>query len=269
MTRNPYLCDGPTVVSFSGGRTSGLMLRRVLDAHGGVLPPDVHVVFANTGKERPETLRFVAECATRWDVPIHWIERDRSRPKGQRWREVTAATACTDGALFAALIEEHCFLPNVIMRFCTTELKVFPMRDYMRAQTSERWTNVIGLRRDEPKRVMGIRSRSNSWDTDCPLYDAGVTVEDVAAFWRAQPFDLGLQPWEGNCDGCFLKAFSILERIERDRPGTLDWWVEQERRRNAKFARERTYLHVLARATAPAFPGILDDQPALPCACTD
>jgi len=269
VTRDPFLCDGPTVVSFSGGRTSGLMLRRVLDAHGGVLPPDVHVVFTNTGKERPETLRFVAECATRWDVPIHWIERDRSRPKGQRWREVTAATACTDGALFAALIEEHCFLPNVIMRFCTTELKVFPMRDYMRAQTSERWTNVIGLRRDEPKRVMGIRSRSNSWDTDCPLYDAGVTVEDVAAFWRAQPFDLGLQPWEGNCDGCFLKAFSILERIERDRPGTLDWWVEQERRRNAKFARERTYLHVLARATAPAFPGILDDQPALPCACTD
>ena len=269
MTRDPFLCDGPTVISFSGGRTSGLMLRRVLDAHGGVLPPDVHVVFTNTGKERPETLRFVAECATRWDVPIHWIERDRSRPKGQRWREVTAATACTDGALFAALIEEHCFLPNVIMRFCTTELKVFPMRDYMRAQTSERWTNVIGLRRDEPKRVMGIRSRSNSWDTDCPLYDAGVTVEDVAAFWRAQPFDLGLQPWEGNCDGCFLKAFSILERIERDRPGTLDWWVEQERRRNAKFARERTYLHVLARATAPAFPGILDDHPALPCACTD
>ena len=267
--RDPFLCDGPTVISFSGGRTSGLMLRRVLDAHGGVLPPDVHVVFTNTGKERPETLVFVAECATRWDVPIHWIERDRSRPKGQRWREVTAATACTDGALFAALIEEHCFLPNVIMRFCTTELKVFPMHDYMRAQTSERWTNVIGLRRDEPKRVMGIRSRSNSWDTDCPLYDAGVTVEDVAAFWRAQPFDLGLQPWEGNCDGCFLKAFSILERIERDRPGTLDWWVEQERRRNAKFARERTYLHVLARAKAPAFPGILDDQPALPCACTD
>jgi len=267
--RDPYLCDGPTVLSFSGGRTSGLMLRRVLDAHGGVLPPDVHVVFANTGKERPETLLFVAECATRWDVPIHWIERDRSRPKGQRWREVTAATACTDGSLFEEIIKEHCFLPNVVMRFCTTELKVFPMRDYMRAQTSERWTNVIGLRRDEPKRVMAIRARSNAWNTDCPLYDAGVTVADVAAFWRAQPFDLGLQPWEGNCDGCFLKAFSILERIERDRPGTLDWWSEQERRRNAKFARERTYLHVLARATAPSLPGILDDQPALPCACTD
>jgi PP-loop superfamily ATP-utilizing enzyme len=269
MTRDPFLCDGPTVVSFSGGRTSGLMLRRVLDAHGDTLPPDVHVVFANTGKERRETLFFVAECARQWGVAIHWIERDRSRPAGQRWREVTEATACTDGALFAELIEERSFLPNHSMRFCTTELKVHPMRDYMRAQTSERWTNVIGLRRDEPKRVMGIRARSNAWDTDCPLYDAGVTVGDVAAFWRAQPFDLGLQSWEGNCDACMLKATPFLARIERDRPGTLDWWIEQERLRGGSFVMERTYLQVLARAHAPVLPGIFDDQPALPCACTD
>lgn len=269
MTRDPFLCDGPTVVSFSGGRTSGLMLRRVLDAHGGELPPDVHVVFTNTGKERPETLAFVAECSRQWAVSIHWIERDRSRPAGHRWREVTAATACTNGALFADLIEERSFLPNHSMRFCTTELKVYPMRDYMRAQTSERWTNVIGLRRDEPKRVMGIRARANAWDTDCPLYDAGVTVADVAAFWRAQTFDLGLQSWEGNCDACMLKASSFLARIERDRPGTLDWWIEQERLRGGSFVQERTYLQVRARATAPVLPGIFDDQPALPCACTD
>ena len=73
MTRDPFLSDGPTVISFSGGRTSGLMLRRVLDAHGGALPPDVHVVFTNTGKERPETLAFVAECARQWGVAIHCI----------------------------------------------------------------------------------------------------------------------------------------------------------------------------------------------------
>jgi hypothetical protein len=266
---DPFLCDGPTVISFSGGRTSGLMLRRILDAHGGTLPPDVHVIFTNTGKERPETLAFVAECARRWAVAIHWIERDRSRPVGQRWREVTEATACTDGALFAALIEEQMFLPNQNMRFCTTKLKVHPMRDFMATQTSERWTNMIGLRRDEPKRVLGIRARANAWDTDCPLYDAGVTVGDVAAFWRAQPFDLGLRPWEGNCDGCMLKGTPILARIERDRPGTLAWWIEQERLRGGTFMRRRTYLQVLARAHAPVLPGIFDDQPELPCACTD
>lgn len=32
MTRDPFLIEGPAVISFSGGRTSGYMLRRILDA---------------------------------------------------------------------------------------------------------------------------------------------------------------------------------------------------------------------------------------------
>lgn len=39
---DPFLIEGPAAISFSGGRTSALMLRRILDAHGGTLPPDVH-----------------------------------------------------------------------------------------------------------------------------------------------------------------------------------------------------------------------------------
>jgi 3'-phosphoadenosine 5'-phosphosulfate sulfotransferase (PAPS reductase)/FAD synthetase len=65
---NPYKIEGPAVISFSGGRTSAYMLRKVLDAHEGELPPDVFVVFADTGKERPETLDFVRECSKRWGV---------------------------------------------------------------------------------------------------------------------------------------------------------------------------------------------------------
>lgn len=67
---NPYLIEGPALISFSGGRTSAYMLFKILEAHGGVLPPDVHVVFANTGREREETLRFVHQCASRWNVRI-------------------------------------------------------------------------------------------------------------------------------------------------------------------------------------------------------
>lgn len=61
---NPYFITGPALISFSGGRTSGYMLRHILDAHDGTLPDDVVVTFANTGKEREETLRFVHDCAT-------------------------------------------------------------------------------------------------------------------------------------------------------------------------------------------------------------
>lgn len=51
---NPYLIEGPTLYSFSGGRTSAYLLKHCLDAHGGKLPDDHVVCFANTGKEVPE-----------------------------------------------------------------------------------------------------------------------------------------------------------------------------------------------------------------------
>ena len=61
MESNPYKINGPALISFSGGRTSGFMLWNIIQAHGGTLPKDVYVTFANTGKEAPETLDFVHE----------------------------------------------------------------------------------------------------------------------------------------------------------------------------------------------------------------
>ena len=55
----------PAVVSLSGGRTAGYLLRHILDAHGGQ-PPGLKVGFQNTGLEAEETLAFVQECSERW-----------------------------------------------------------------------------------------------------------------------------------------------------------------------------------------------------------
>jgi hypothetical protein len=35
---NPYLINGPALVSFSGGKTSAFMMHEILRAHGGTLP---------------------------------------------------------------------------------------------------------------------------------------------------------------------------------------------------------------------------------------
>lgn len=58
---DPFRLDGPAIINVSGGRTSALMLRRILDAHGGALPGDAHAVFQNTGKERRADDRGDAE----------------------------------------------------------------------------------------------------------------------------------------------------------------------------------------------------------------
>ena len=55
MSRSPFKIDGPTVISFSGGRTSAYVLHRYLKENGG-LSNNVNVCFANTRKEMEQTL---------------------------------------------------------------------------------------------------------------------------------------------------------------------------------------------------------------------
>lgn len=224
--RDPFKIIGPAKISFSGGRTSGYMLKRCMEAG---IDEDVHVLFANTGKERNETLDFIHEVETQWKVPIHWIERD---PESDAcYREVTYETASRDGRPFSQLIVDKNYLPNPVTRLCTTELKIRAMRNWMLAHGYKHWTNVVGLRADEPRRVAKTRKRNDGagyWDVTLPLAEAGVTVDDVDRFWKAQCFDLRLRKWEGNCDLCFLKGQAKRVRIMKDRPDLAAWWVQQE-----------------------------------------
>ena len=122
---NPYKIEGPALISFSGGRTSGFMLWNILQAYNGKLPEDVHVVFANTGKEAPETLDFVNEISQKWDIHIHWLEHylGDERPI-HRTKEVTYETAARNGEPFERLLDQRGYLPNPTSRFCTSELKI-------------------------------------------------------------------------------------------------------------------------------------------------
>lgn len=205
-----YRIRGPACVSFSGGRTSGYMLARILEAHGGLLPIDVHVLFANTGRERPETLEFVRECGEHWGVDIVWLEY--AGDGGRRaYREVDYASASRNGEPFEALINHRGAVPNLTSRWCTSELKVNRIRAWMRARGYEHWTDVVGLRADEPRRVTKRRAASDDEvDYALPLADAGVTVDDVRAYWRAQPFDLRVHEGGGNCDACLAGETEVV-----------------------------------------------------------
>jgi hypothetical protein len=267
---DPFVTSGPTIINVSGGRTSALLLRRHLDAHGGRLPADAHVVFANTGRERPETLDFLARCAEAWGVDLRWIERT----PGGGFREVTHATASRDGEPLATLFRERRYLSNPVARFCTVATKIETARDFMRAQGYDRWTSIVGLRYDEPARVFKLRERDHGeWDVSCPLFDAKVTKRHVTEFWKRQPFDLALKSWEGNCDLCFLKGRAVRERIMRDRPDLAAWWIAQEEAIGARFLpHEPTYAKTLDRVRRlPLLPLDLDAE-VMACTsggCTD
>lgn len=232
---DPFHITGPATIAFSGGRTSAYMLWRILQAHGGELPPDVVVQFSNTGKERIETLDFVAECARHWNVHVTWLEY---LADGPGFQIVNHNSASRKGEPFEALIGKRRFLPNGVTRFCTQELKIRPAQKWVEHTFGwERWTNVIGFRADEMRRVERACARGGKdrWHTIAPLATAGIVKADVMAFWRQHDFDLQLQPHEGNCDLCFLKNRAKLREIMYDRPDLAPWWIGMEERAREEF----------------------------------
>ena len=235
MKNNPYFIDEPAAISFSGGRTSAYMLYKILEAHGGTLPDYLKVTFANTGKEMPQTLDFVRDCGERWGLDIAWLERYMSLGGEDenkylyRMEEVDYNSAARNGEPFMSLFSRP-YLPNPVARFCTQEMKIFAIRDYMNKHFDE-WVNIIGIRADEVRRY----HKSNTPKNIMPLYHAGATKETVFDFWEAQEFDLslpnnnGVTDW-GNCDLCFLKGMKKKLSIIRDKPELADWWIEAENR---------------------------------------
>ena len=273
---DPFLITGPAVVSFSGGRTSAYMLWRILQAHGGVLPDDVVCCFSNTGREMPATLDFVRDCGAAWGgTRIHWLEY-RWSPGGPSVVEGSHNSASRDGEPFEELLRGKSMLPNPVSRFCTIELKIRTQKRFLASEFGwKHWTNIVGLRADEPKRVARAmdreRTKKDRWHNACPLAVAGVEEIDVLDFWRAQPFNLRLKGrWEGNCDGCFLKARGAISRMLRDHPERMRWWSEMEAvprgdGAGATFRADREDYATLARVTRNQGVMLFDLDDELPC----
>lgn len=263
MSADPFFITGPALISFSGGRTSAYMLWRILQAHGGKLPSDVVVAFANTGKEREETLRFVHECSARWGVDVAWVEyRKRSGPARGRFERVGFNSAARNGEPLALLIEHKKFMPNSLMRFCTEEAKVNAIRCFLEAEHGfTGGDKVIGLRSDEGARLLKGYAKNDEggdpWPRRYPLDKAKITKADVYAFWWGRPdatfdnrdqpqgFDLELRTYEGNCDLCFLKAKKTLRWLIRQDPSRADWWISMERVGNGRFVTEYSYADLV------------------------
>lgn len=233
---NPYMITEPTCISFSGGRTSAYMLYEVIQAHGGTLPDEAIVCFANTGKEEEATLKFVNDCSVNWNVPIHWIEyADHDEPE-HRYKKVTYEMASRNGEPFEAIIRKRQYLPNPVTRFCTSELKIRTMACFLKHTglfddcTRSELENAswIGLRYDEGRRAAKIADKRR-----IPLFTAKVSVQDIGEFWAKQPFNLELPTYNGrtlagNCDLCFLKPANQVATLIAEKPERAIWWANME-----------------------------------------
>ncbi len=260
-----------------------MMLWKIVEAHGGTLPADVVALFANTGKEREETLVFVDRLARELGVKVHWLEfastpgawQQMGAAEKDRWREVDFATASRNGEPFDEVITRAKMVPTVQIRVCTANLKIHPMIGFgRRLFGTTDFARVIGLRADEPRRVAKARAPRGDVEQLLPLADAGVTKHDVEAFWRAMPFDLELPMYKGetiggNCDLCYLKGAQKLLHLIREKPERADWWIAQEKK-GMPFRIDRPdYEGLRYIALQPQLFDDLPDEDTMPCECTE
>lgn len=211
------------IVSFSGGRTSAYM------AYKMQFSPEFsgwekHYVFANTGKEREETLIFVDRCDKEFGLNVAWVEAEINKDMGVgcTWRQVDFATASRGGQPFSDMVQKF-GIPNKDFPHCTRELKERPMKKWAADVVGGEFVWAIGFRADEKRRAGNIEGKI------FPLIHTWPTSERlVREFWATRPFDLELKDYEGNCDLCWKKSLSKRLTIISENPEIVRQWAEWE-----------------------------------------
>lgn len=221
------------LVSFSGGRTSAFMLKYLLNNYDG----ELCVVFANTGKEKEETLEFVNHCSIQFNVKIHWIEYNPLQEHGKKnwYKVVDFKTASRNGEPFEKFINKE-RIPNMAYPNCSGRLKVLPIHNFIKHEIGwDNYSTAIGIRFDEKQRINWIKAKKENLvyplATDFP-----VNENFIREWWSQQSFDLGIKDYQGNCDFCWKKSDRKLITLIREGLD-VSWWKEMESKSEYNFFR--------------------------------
>lgn len=228
------------VINFSGGKTSALMTILLKPTEDDI------VLFCDTGREHPLTYKFIDDFERNEGIKIVRISYNGG---------------------FEGMLERNKFLPNVAIRKCTVELKIKTAKRYLRGLGIQRFENYIGFRADEQRRIN--ESQYKKVLNKFPLYDMGITKEDVNQYWLNKTYNLEVPSILGNCDLCFLKGKNSIISILQHYPELADKWIADEKRIGATYFKDISYEQMLEIAQKQLNLFDLDKQlPAYSCSCT-
>lgn len=205
--------DQHLVICVSGGKDSTALALWLRFESG--LPNRMHLVFCDTGHEHPFTIDHVHQLAERVGLPLN---------------------VASSGMSFIELCEKKGMFPAARSRFCTEELKVKPISEWMdEAYGDGRIENPVivqGIRSDESP----SRAKAPEWDDnrrpgqrrvfDCPVWRPILdwSASDVFAIHERHGFEpnplykLGAR--RVGCFPCVLSGKSDL-RASFEIDGTL------------------------------------------------
>lgn len=210
------------VVSFSGGRTSAYMARKI---QLNPIAEKQHFVFMNTGAEHEETLDFVNKCDKEFGLNLVWLEADISpeKGKGTKHKIVSYETASRKSEPFYAMVKKY-GVPNKSYPHCNRELKLQVFNSWM-AENCPSAYRAIGIRVDEIDRMA---ANMDAMKIIYPLIRWSVNKGDVLGWWSRQSFDLNIPEHYGNCITCWKKSDKKLLTIALNDPKQFDHFKKME-----------------------------------------
>ena len=121
------------VCTFSGCRTSAFM-GQFLNTYDKYKDYDKVFLFANTGKEKEETLKFIDQCDKQWNLNVVWLEAkiNKEKGKGTEYKIVDFKPASRNGEPFEEMLKVYP-MPNPFVSNCTRELKQTPISKYIKS----------------------------------------------------------------------------------------------------------------------------------------
>jgi hypothetical protein len=239
-----------TINSLSGGKTSSYMAVHY--------PADYNIFAvvtiedANCKPSDNELVKYASDkigkefISTAEDDTTLYAMRDLEQLIG---REITWVA----GNSFDFVNKKRGALPNLMWRFCTTEVKMRPIFDWWFKNINEKVQMNIGIRYDEMERaenirnsfkgIVGKRGTLNKWEeiewreASFPLIENKIIHPRVVK-WASQS---GLSfPSDSNCVGCFHKPLQQLRKNWDENEKKMQWFANQESI-GKKWKKEMTY----------------------------
>lgn len=153
---------------------------------------------------------------------------------------------------FEHWIDKKKMLPNMTMRYCTTEMKIIPIAEYVIKNMNYPVIMNQGIRYDEMERmkigdakkyknkiIIGKNHNStNKWkeyywaEAAYPLVENKVLHYRIQKYWENNEITF---PKDSNCVGCFWKDVQQLRKNWDDNTDKMQWFSNQEIRRKHFF----------------------------------
>ena len=166
------------------------------------------------------------------------------------------------------------YLPNKMTRYCTVEMKLKPIFNYLKENTELPVEMRIGFRPNEIKRAEGVLARAepngieyfdtivgkagtrNKWGKvpyrvcKFPLIDNNISKDTIYSYWQDKPVRFA---YRNNCVGCVNRQPLMISHMASKDLDKVKWFEKQEIKTGNRFLSDVSFTKILNFGTQSTF----------------